>query len=266
LNYLEGQLRSAIADCDEAIRLQSKCAMALDIRGAAYLALGQYDEATADFGAAIAFNPRDLAARNNLGVAYQKQKYPDAAIRCYAQAMLVDTNDATAIRNLGLVYLDKTRSQFDLDSTVRPNIGTRRTPEEVEALEQLRRASELYPSDAGIRYDLGMAHFSAADFHNAIDRFTEAIRNQPDLAEAYFYRGHAYRFLGQTSEAKADFEESQRISAAQGDHKAADRARRAALAAQTAATAAARPTAAAAARSSEATRQSTFAPTPSEGR
>ena len=42
------------------------------------------------------------------------------------------------------------------------------------------------------------------EYQEAIDRFTEAIQLDPDLASAYSNRGIAYRALGEYAEASAD--------------------------------------------------------------
>ena len=43
---------------------------------------------------------------------------------------------------------------------------------------------------------------------SALTDCEEAIRRNPDLAEAYHTRGEAYRLLGKTQEAKADFQKA----------------------------------------------------------
>jgi lipoprotein NlpI len=59
----------AIADYDEAIRLDPKYDPAFNNRGAAYLAKGGLDRAIADFNEAIRFDPRDSGQYLNRGLA-----------------------------------------------------------------------------------------------------------------------------------------------------------------------------------------------------
>jgi tetratricopeptide (TPR) repeat protein len=58
----------AVADCDEALRLQPKSVLALNHRGGAYLALKQTQKALADFDAALAVDPR-----NSMALTYRAQ-------------------------------------------------------------------------------------------------------------------------------------------------------------------------------------------------
>jgi tetratricopeptide (TPR) repeat protein len=51
----KGDYAKALADCNEAIRLDPKVAMAYDNRGRAYVVLGQLDKAIADFQEALLF-------------------------------------------------------------------------------------------------------------------------------------------------------------------------------------------------------------------
>src|SRR5215469_10046479 len=66
-----GDNARAIADYDEAIRLDPNHASALNNRGAAWLEKGQNDRAVADFSAAIRIDPRDPDYHNNRGDAWQ---------------------------------------------------------------------------------------------------------------------------------------------------------------------------------------------------
>ena len=60
----------AIADYNEAIRLDPKYAIAYGNRGDAWLAKKEYDKAIADYTEAIRLDPKDAAAYNNRGDAW----------------------------------------------------------------------------------------------------------------------------------------------------------------------------------------------------
>jgi tetratricopeptide (TPR) repeat protein/predicted aspartyl protease len=52
------ELPNALADCDAALRGNSKASQVLDSRGLVHLRLGQFDKAIADYSAALAINPK----------------------------------------------------------------------------------------------------------------------------------------------------------------------------------------------------------------
>ena len=69
-----GQHDRAIADFDQAIRLDPDSIFALNNRGAAYARKGQYDDAIADFNEAIRINASNALTYNNRGIAYAKKR------------------------------------------------------------------------------------------------------------------------------------------------------------------------------------------------
>ena len=56
-----GRLPEAVADCDESLRLAPDVANTLENRGFAYLKMGQYDRAIADYDAGLRFDPPNKA-------------------------------------------------------------------------------------------------------------------------------------------------------------------------------------------------------------
>ena len=63
----------AIADHDEAIKLDKKNSLAFNNRGNAYGAKGEFDRAIADYDQAIKLDPKNAAALYNRGLAKQKK-------------------------------------------------------------------------------------------------------------------------------------------------------------------------------------------------
>ncbi len=64
-----GELKAALEDCNEALRLKPNSPSALDHRGLAYLKLGQPDEAIVDYDEALKLNPDSPEALFGRGVA-----------------------------------------------------------------------------------------------------------------------------------------------------------------------------------------------------
>jgi tetratricopeptide (TPR) repeat protein len=56
-----GRVQEAVADCDESLRLKPDVANTLENRGFAYLKMGQYERAIADYEAGLRLNPPNQA-------------------------------------------------------------------------------------------------------------------------------------------------------------------------------------------------------------
>ena len=98
----KGQYDHAIADFDQAIRLDPDSIFALNNRGAAYARKGQYDDAIADFNEAIRIDASYAITYNNRGIAYAKKGQYDRAIEDFDQAIRFDPKDASALKNRSL--------------------------------------------------------------------------------------------------------------------------------------------------------------------
>ncbi|MFP3043154.1 tetratricopeptide repeat protein [Treponema primitia] len=66
--------------------------------------------------------------------------------------------------------------------------------------------------DAKASYDRGVAANGRKDYDTAIREFTEAIRINPNYADAYFLRGFAYGSKGDNDRAIADYTEAIRLN------------------------------------------------------
>src|SRR5215472_7723732 len=97
----------AIADFDEAIRLDPGDARFFNNRGRAYSNKGQYDRAIADYDQAIAIDPAYGAAFNNRGSAYRIKGQYDRAIADYDRTIELRPDLALAFTNRGIAYQNK---------------------------------------------------------------------------------------------------------------------------------------------------------------
>ena len=77
-------------------------------------------------------------------------------------------------------------------------------PDYQYALETLTKLVERNSSNAFIWYNLGNVHLQMQEFHKAIDDYSEAIRYENNLAEAYYNRGLTLLFLGEKDMAMND--------------------------------------------------------------
>lgn len=101
----KGEYDQAIADDNEAIRLDPKDAYAYSNRGAAYENKGQHDQAIADYNHAIELNPEDEYAYRDRGLVYENKGQYDEAIADENQAIHVSPKDAEAYVYRGISYL-----------------------------------------------------------------------------------------------------------------------------------------------------------------
>jgi tetratricopeptide (TPR) repeat protein len=97
----------AIADYDEAIRLNPEDADAYSNRGNAYFHKGDFDRAITDYDEAIRLNPEFADAYHNRGSAYFHKGDSDRAIADYDEAIRLNPEDADAYSNRGNAYFHK---------------------------------------------------------------------------------------------------------------------------------------------------------------
>jgi tetratricopeptide (TPR) repeat protein len=69
-------------------------------------------------------------------------------------------------------------------------------------------AIRLNPQGADAYYNRGQAYDYLGQYERAIQDYDEAIRLDPQLAIAYNNRGYAYRSHGKTKEAELDYQKA----------------------------------------------------------
>ncbi|MCZ6446636.1 MAG: tetratricopeptide repeat protein [Alphaproteobacteria bacterium] len=97
----------AIADYDEAIRLNPDLAETFNNRGNAYYYKGQLDRALEDYDEAIRLKPDLARAFSNRGNIYRKKGRFDQAIRDYDEAIRLKPDNAQVFADRGLSYEKK---------------------------------------------------------------------------------------------------------------------------------------------------------------
>jgi tetratricopeptide (TPR) repeat protein len=97
-----GQLPAAIADCSEALRLKPDYADALDSRGFANLKLGNYLQAIADFDGALKSNPRQVSSLYGRGRAKLKSGDEAGGSADIKSAKALDPNIAEEFAGYGV--------------------------------------------------------------------------------------------------------------------------------------------------------------------
>jgi lipoprotein NlpI len=101
----KGDQAAAIADYDEAIKLEPKNALAFNNRGTAHSEKGESDAAIADFSEAIKHNARYASAYFNRANAYAAKGEADRAIADYTAALKYNRRNVNAYIARGALYL-----------------------------------------------------------------------------------------------------------------------------------------------------------------
>ena len=171
--YPEGFVQTNIGELSVRISGTEKADDYL-LRGGFYLSSGDYPAAIADFSAITAREPDNLLALFNLA-------------------------------NVRMMMYDYIESVDDKTPRV---VGER--PNEIRkvdyslVLEGYRRCLEIDPDFVFARFNIGNVYAKNGEIDKAIEVYTQVIRQDRELAEAYFNRGLLYIYIGQKAQASAD--------------------------------------------------------------
>ncbi len=183
--YYKKDYDHAIADYNQALKLDPNFAKAYYNRGLAYYYKKDYDRTIADYNQALKLDPSSADAYYNRGLAYHYKKDYDRAIADYNQALKLDPNFAKAYYNRGLAYYYK--KDYD------------------RAIADYNQALKLDPSTADAYYNRGLAYYYKKDYDRAIADYNQALKLDPSTADAYYNRGLAYKNKGSKDNAVVDF-------------------------------------------------------------
>jgi cytochrome c-type biogenesis protein CcmH/NrfG len=138
--------------------------MAHNNLGDFYLAHGRIDLAREQYEQALEINPQADSAHSNLGIILAQEGQPDAAIAQFQDALKIRGNSGRAINNLAVTLESEGRT--------------------AEALDVYQKAEAINPYFPEIHYNIGSILLKQGHPHAAIPELQEALRLQPDDAEA----------------------------------------------------------------------------------
>ena len=191
-HFQQGKYEEAIADYNEAIRINPESAEAYYNRGTTKDMLGRHEEAIEDYKEASRVNPQFAQAYYNRGNAKDALGRHEEAIEDYDEAIRINSQYAQAYCNRGTVKL--TLDQHN------------------EAIEDYDEAIRINLQFAKAYYNRGIAKGMLGWYEEAIADFNETIRISPQFAEAYGNRGNAKVALGRYDDAIADYDQAIRIN------------------------------------------------------
>jgi tetratricopeptide (TPR) repeat protein len=192
-----GDLRGALADYDQAIRIDPQYAFAYVNRGNTRRALGDKQGVITDYDQAIRLNPKYALAYYNRGKARSELGDRQGAIADYDQAIRIDPKDAFAYYNRG---------------NIRSGLGDKQG-----AIADYDQAILLNPKDAEAYNNRGVTRRALGDNQGAIADYDEAIRLDPKDSAAYVNRGNIRSRLGDKQGAIIDLQTAADLYKVQGN-------------------------------------------------
>ncbi len=220
--FLKGDLDRAMADDNEAIRLDPDDAVAFNNRGTVYQAKEDLDRAIADYNETIRLDPTYMFAYKNRGRAYQDKEDYSRAIADYSEAIRLAPDFALAFNGRGSSFsamgdIDRAIADFDQAIRLSPNyvdaFSNRGLAYQAEgdlerAMADFDRAIRLDPQHVSAFNNRGNAFRAWGTFDRAIADYNEAIRLDPKGPVPYLNRGLAYLYAGALPKARADLKQS----------------------------------------------------------
>jgi lipoprotein NlpI len=181
----KGETDRAIADYDEAIRLNPKSAGAYNNRGHAQRAKGDNDRAIADFDQAIRLDPSNLGAYIGRALAWRAKGDNDRAIADYDQTVSINPKYVAGYIGRGAARAAKADND--------------------RAIADYDRAIALDPKLANAYRLRGHARAAQGDTDRANADYDQANRLDPKFVNASMSRGSANFQKGRFGEAASDF-------------------------------------------------------------
>lgn len=175
-----GRLGEAIEAVNTILAVQPGDIDALQARGVLNSSLRKFEDAIADFSRVVAARPDSAGAYVVLSRALHSAGRTSEAIGALQKARSLEEKPGP-LMELASMLLDARRP--------------------AEALEAVRRASELGRDDAELRYILGTAEIETGDVRRGEQELRRAVELNPSSSDALNNLGGALRMLGRMDEA-----------------------------------------------------------------
>ena len=204
----------AIAACTRVVNDRSESqknrAVAYNSRALAWDEKRDYDRAIADYNDAIRLDPKYAGAYYNRGLAWRGKGDFDRAIADFTTAIKLGPTPGTTAMRGGTVN-KLTRDQTLADYYYNRGRAWRAKKDYDRAIADYNEAIRLDPKAPVYYYNRAAAWFAKGDLDRAIADYNQAIRLDPKYDIAYYDRGDAWRSKGDLDRAIADFNEAIRL-------------------------------------------------------
>ena len=216
----ENYFNAAIADFEKAININSNDVRFYYNRGLTNNNLEKYDAAIADFDEVIRQNPDYVDAHYNRGLTNNNLEKYDAAIADFDEVIRQNPNGADAYYNRGLARFHWGQSEEDSAATVGydeahldPDYEFKEYLELYEAsIGDYNEAIRLNPEYADAYHKRGLTKLKLKQYESTIVDFDMFISRRPDDADAYYERGLAKSHLGLFNEAQIDLQMASQLA------------------------------------------------------
>lgn len=179
--YRASDFQGVIALCKN-ISENEKTIDVLNIEGASYAALKNFETAEHSFRAIIETHPGSPDAHNNLGVCLKDQRKFDLAIICFKKAIAIKPEYAEAFYNMGLVMKE---------------VG-----DDEQAIANYTEATRLKPDYFQAFNNLGVVYMRQGHHTLAIANYNHALKINPNYYEALGNLSVSLNALDRVEEAK----------------------------------------------------------------
>ncbi len=213
-------LDKALADFNEAVRLDPSDALAHEYRGLVWGKKQDHDRAIADFNDSIRLDPTSATSYNNRGVEWRARKLYAKALADFSVAILLDPRLPDIYANRGGLQAelrDYGNALADFDMAI--HLGTKDAQTFInrgrvravrkdfdKALLDFDEALRLGAVDDQAYLNRGLVWFLRKDYDKAVRDLSEAIRLDPNNSQAHQYRGYSWDRMKQYAHALADYD------------------------------------------------------------
>ena len=230
-----GNYKAALADCNQAVKLNPKNFLAYEKRCYAYIGQGDYNSAIDDCTQAIALNPRDENAFVARCFSERKlQNYAPAIADC-TEAVNLDPQFDSGYRQRALTYdavKDYAHAIADLtkvialdpenSSAFNSRCWDQAVIDQLEAaLADCNQSLHLWALDANAHDSRGFTYLKLGQFDNAIADYSAALTFGPKSATSLYGRGVAELKKGDAVNGNADITAAEAMQADIADKMAA---------------------------------------------
>ena len=227
----DAQIKGCTALMEGSERTSQTLALALNNRGNAYIAKGDYDLAIKDYDESIKLGEQSAKTFYNRALAYKKKGEHDRALADLDQAIRLGPDYAGAIalraqthENKGAYelalkdYDEAIRLQPGLASALNGRCWTRAILGELQAaLGDCNESLRLAPDVADTFDSRGLTYLKLGQWDAAIADYDSALRFNPQLASSFYGRGFARLKQGDTAAGNADIAAAKSLQARIGE-------------------------------------------------
>jgi len=192
----------------------------MNIIGACYVSLREFEKATKSFKKAIKIKPDYVDAIYNLGNTYRELDQLDKSIKSYKKVINISPEHEEAQHNLGvslyefgllfeaIEHFEKALITNPNNTKIQINLGNilGELDQPYEAIEQYEKVLINEPKNSIALNNLGNVLRDIGQTEEAIEYYINALKINKNYSEAHYNLGHIYQALGQFEQAIIQYE------------------------------------------------------------